>query len=344
MIAKPAIFALLLCSAYTSCVQKMIRISPLAASHTIVIRAGTDPFTEFIYPDSLAKPVLYPIYASDGQVITRGFPLNPRTGEPTDHPHHLGLWFNYENVNGLDFWNNSYAIPAEKKHGYGWIRTDSILEMRSGRKGILRYSADWTDQQKNILIKELTTLVFSADHEQRIIDRTTTLTAIQDIALPDAKDGLMGLRVTRELQIPSNAPGEYVDDKGNITKVAAGNDPVINGNYLTSEGRQGDSAWSTRGNWCLLYGKDGEDTISIVMIDHPANPGYPTYWHARGYGLFAANPLGQKIFSKGERSLNFGLKNGQSVIFRYRIVISAGAERLSTARIGRLADEFGRSK
>jgi Methane oxygenase PmoA len=344
MISKPVFFGFLLFSTNTLFAQEMIGITRVAGSQTIVIKAGEDPFTEFIYPDSLAKPVLYPIFAPDGQVITRGFPLRPRRGEPTDHPHHLGLWFNYENVNGLDFWNNSYAIPAEKRQGYGWIRTDSILEIRGGKKGILRYSADWTDQQRNILLKELTTLVFSADHEQRIIDRMTTLTAIQDIALPDAKDGLMGLRVTRELQIPSNAPGEYVDDKGNITKVAAGNDPVINGNYLTSEGRQGDSAWSTRGNWCLLYGKVGKDTISIVMIDHPANPGYPTYWHARGYGLFAANPLGQKIFSKGERSLNFSLKKGQSVIFRYRIVIAAGAGRLSTARIGRLADEFDQSK
>ena len=98
-------------------------------THTVIaITAGGQPFTEFIYPDSLEKPVLYPIYAPDGQLITRGFPMHPRPGEPVDHPHHLGLWFNYENVNGLDFWNNSYAIPVEKKHLYGWIRTRRILE------------------------------------------------------------------------------------------------------------------------------------------------------------------------------------------------------------------------
>ena len=328
-----------------------IEVTRIPGSHTITITAAGKPFAEFIYPDSLEKPTLYPIYAPDGELVTRGFPIRPRAGEPTDHPHHLGLWFNYENVNGLDFWNNSFAIPADKRHSYGWIRTDSILETRSGKKGLLRYGANWTDQQKNILLRETTTLVFSASggptssrFSENIIERTTTLTALQDVAFPDAKDGLLGLRVTRELQIPSNTPGEYVDDKGNITKVAAGNDPVINGNYLTSEGRQGDSAWSTRGNWCLLYGKKGKDTISIAIIDHPSNPGYPTYWHARGYGLFAANPLGQKIFSKGERSLNFSLKKGESVTFRYRIVITAGPDRITTARIAQLADYFGASK
>ena len=79
--------------------------------------------------------------------MTQGIPGHPRisyeaqAGEPTDHPHHLGLWFNYENVNGLDFWNNSYAIPADKKHLYGWIKTDRIVEISDGPVGILRYHA-----------------------------------------------------------------------------------------------------------------------------------------------------------------------------------------------------------
>src|ERR1700761_2124401 len=104
-----------------------IKITFDSVDRTVTITANGAPFATFLYPDTLEKPVLYPIYAPDGQLITRGFPLAPRPGEPTDHPHHLGLWFNYENVNGLDFWNNSYAIPAEKKKQYGRIRTDKII-------------------------------------------------------------------------------------------------------------------------------------------------------------------------------------------------------------------------
>src|ERR1700733_314971 len=111
---------------------------------TIFVTAGGQPFTAFVYPDSLAKPVLYPIYAPDGQLITRGFPIKPRPGEPVDHPHHLGLWFNYENVNGLDFWNNSYAIPAEKRHLYGWIRPTNILKMRGSTAGDPRGPLSYT--------------------------------------------------------------------------------------------------------------------------------------------------------------------------------------------------------
>jgi hypothetical protein len=73
--------------------------------------------------------------------------------------------------------------------------------------------------------------------------------------------------------------------------------------------------------------------ISIAIIDHPRNPGYPTYWHARGYGLFAANPLGQTVFSKGKESLNLTLQKNQSVTVRYRVVIASGQRRLSHSEI-----------
>jgi hypothetical protein len=363
-----------------------IKVENNPAARTITITAGGQPFTTFMYPDSLAKPVLYPIYAAGGELITRGFPLSPRPGEPVDHPHHLGLWFNYENVNGLDFWNNSYAIPADKLDKYGWIRTDSILQAGAfdpgapldhypntnttnptstgrarpshaaggavksddGNKepyhGIIRYAARWTDHQKNVLLTERTTYSFQANRTTRWITRTTTLTAVTDVTFPDAKDGMLGLRVTKELQIPTNTPSEFMDDKGNITKVAGGNTPDINGTYLTSQGKKGDSAWGTRGNWCLMYGKKGKDVLSVAIIDHPSNPGYPTYWHARGYGLFAANPLGQKVFSNGRETLNFHLAAGQSATFRYMIIISAEGEPLSAGLIQTFAADFARSK
>jgi hypothetical protein len=337
-------FSLVLYAQGTGAGKKVnIQVTAVPATHRVTVTADGQPFTEFFYPDTLEKPVLYPVYAPDGQLVTRGFPFLPRPGEPVDHPHHQGIWFTYENVNGLDFWNNSFAIPADKKHSYGWIRTDgSSIKVSGGDVGTLQYQADWTDQEKHTLLRETTILVFSATGGERIIDRTTALTAVQDVSMPDAKDGLLGMRVTKELQIPSNAPGQFIDGKGNVTKVAAGNDPVINGTYLTSAGKQGDSAWATRGNWCMLYGKKGNDTLSIVMIDHPGNPGYPTYWHARGYGLFAANPLGQKIFSQGRETLGFSLKKGGSVTFRYRIVIAADKSRLSTGRIGQLAEAFAK--
>jgi len=326
---------------FTLSAQKTQLIKVVKESNNqVTILADGKPFTSFIYPDSLEKPVLYPIYAADGELITRGYPISPRPHEPVDHPHHIGLWMNYESVNGLDFWNNSSAIPAEKKAQYGWIRTTKIDELKSGATGGLTYLANWQDINKNTLLEEKTVFHFIAKSNIRIIDRVTTLTAKQDVKMPDIKDGFLGLRVAHELELPSKEEREFTDDKGNITKVKPSDDPLVSGNYITSEGFTGDAAWSTRGKWCMLYGKKGKDTISIAIIDHPKNVGYPTYWHARGYGLFAANPLGQKIFSNGKQVLNFSLKNGESVTFRFRVVINSGKQRLSKEMIESLSKEF----
>ena len=71
----------------------------------------------------------------------------------------------------------------------------------------------------------------------------------------------------------------------------------------------------------MLSGTVGQQPITLAILDHPKNVGFPTYWHARGYGLFAANPLGQSVFSNGKEKLNFTLEPKQSVTFRYRLLI-----------------------
>jgi len=315
-----------------------------SSGNKIEIRIGGKPFTTFLYPDTLEKPVLYPLRSANGTLVTRGFPLAPRPADPTDHPHHIGLWFNFENLNGLDFWNNSYAIPAAKKSGYGWIRTDKILETKDGTKGILAYHANWTDQQKQVILEEHTRFEFSGNAEERIIDRVTTLTADMDALFKDAKDGMLGLRLAHELQIQDPADQKFTDDKGNVTIVKGGTDKVANGTYLTSEGKTGNDAWGTRGVWCKVYGKIGADSISVAIIDHPQNPNYPTFWHARGYGLFAANPLGEKIFTNGKSEKNLTLKKGESVTFRYRIIIHNGKQTNSAAQLNKAAAAFSSFK
>ncbi len=282
--------------------------------HEVTIAVDNRPFTTYLFADTLRKPILYPVRAASGTIVTRGFPIHPRPGESADHPHQVGLWFSYESVNGLDFWNNSYAIPVEERSHYGWIRHQKILSIKSGDTGVLKIAADWENQKGDILIKEITTFTFSGADHQRTLDRVTTLAAVVPVRFKDIKDGLLGIRVAKGLQLPA-------------------------GNYLTSKGKTGDSAWGTRARWCMLYGKLKQEKTSIVIFDHPDNPGYPTYWHARGYGLFAANPLGQKIFSDGKQVLNLRLSPGQSVTFRYRIVIRNGTYP-TTDRLNKEADAF----
>ena len=153
--------SLLFCAASFGQKTAMVNVVKDVKQKKVDVFMGNQLFTSFIYPDSLEKPVLYPVIAADGAVVTRGYPIAPRANEPTDHPHHVGVWFTFENVNGLDFWNNSFAIPAEKKGAYGWIKTDSILETKSGEEGLLTYHANWTNQKNDVLLEETTSFEFS---------------------------------------------------------------------------------------------------------------------------------------------------------------------------------------
>lgn len=94
--------------------------------------------------EELAKPVLYPIYSSGGAPITRGYPIDPRPGERVDHPHHIGHWLNYGDVNGLDFWNNSGEVPEEERGEFGHIVHPQVEKTESGSgRGELEVQMDW---------------------------------------------------------------------------------------------------------------------------------------------------------------------------------------------------------
>src|SRR6266852_1475426 len=279
--------------------SERIRVTPDEAANRVDISIDGKPFTSYIWPEKLAKPVLYPLRTAKGTVVTRGYPLEPRPGERVDHPHHVGMWFNYGNVNGFDFWNNSEAIKAEDAPKMGNIRHKAITLAKSGvDEGELEIDADWITGKGQVILKEHTRFVFRGGPDFRGIDRITTLKAVGETVV-------------------------FNDDKGKPNTVGKLDNNGVNGSYLTSEGKKGDAAWGTRGRWCNLSGQIDGEPVTITILDHPANPGFPTYWHARGYGLFAANPLGQKVFSNGKEELNFSLAPHASVTFRYRILISS---------------------
>ena len=319
------VIAIYCASAKQNAPSDRIRVIPSESQRRVEITIDGQPFTSYIWPERIAKPVLYPLRSAKGTLVTRGFPLEPRPGERVDHPHHVGLWLNYESVNGIDFWNNSEAIKPQDAPKMGTIRHRSVVSARSGPdQGELWVDADWLTYNKKPLLRERTHFVFRGGPNFRSVDRITTLVALdQKVVFADAKDGMLGLRVARALELPSDKAEVFTDASGRATTVAKLDNTGVTGDYLTSEGKKGNDAWGTRGRWCNLSGHIGDEPVTITIMDHPSNPGFPTYWHARGYGLFAANPLGEKIFSNGKEELNLTLAPNEGATFIYRILISS---------------------
>lgn len=82
----------------------------------------------------------------------------------------------------------------------------------------------------------------------------------------------------------------------------------ISGIYQNKEGDTGNDVWGKRSAWVVLNGKIKDEKISIAIIDHPENPNYPGWSHARGYGLFAINNLGGRCFDKQAEKVQILLK------------------------------------
>ena len=306
--------------------DERIRLTHREKDKRVDVTIDGKPFTAYLYPKSIKKPVLFPLRAASGTPITRGFPLEPRPGERVDHPHHVGLWFNYGDVNGLDFWNNSDSIKSEERQKYGTIRHRSMNKLTNGdEQGTLEVTLDWLTPEGKALLREDTRFIFRGSAGSRTVDRLTTLTALdQEVSFKDNKEGLIGLRVARQLEQPADKPDLFTDASGKATSVPVLNNEGVSGLYRSSEGLEGDKVWGTRAKWASLSGRIGPESVTVAIFDHPQNVGYPTYWHARGYGLFAANGLGQKAMSGGKEELNFKLAAGKSVAFRHRVVIRSG--------------------
>lgn len=296
--------------------------------------------TSYCYPDSVSKPFLWPVNTLDGITVTRGYPLKPLVGERTDHPHHIGIWMNYESVNGIDFWNNSTAIPAERKHLYGTIQHTGIIAKKTSlHNASLTVTAKWFNKDGEQFLSEKTVYEFNIVKNRFFITRTTSLTPTgNEVVFKDVKDGFFAIRVARELEMPSKEPMVFVDVHGNKTEIDPAPNKQVTGMYYNSEGLRGDSVWGRTAKWVVLKGIKDNKNISIGMFDHPSNIGYPAYWHARGYGLFAVNPLGRKIFSNGKEELNLQIPKGSTKTFTYKIVVTT--DNLSSADMNQLFDNY----
>jgi hypothetical protein len=319
-----------------------VRLERLDDQQKVNVYMNGKLFTSFMYPSNLEKPFLYPVYAPNGSVITRGYPLDPRKGERIDHPHQVGIWFNHGNVNGLDFWNNSSAIPDDKKDGYGHIVVKKITNAESGGSGLLEVESEWKDNKGNTVLAENTRYIFSGDNSSGTIDHISTLTAVNGpVVFTDNKEGMFAIRVDRAFEMPSQESLIFTDEKGNPTTVKATDNTGVTGMYTSATGKKGDDVWGTRNDWVYLSGKKDNTIIAFGIFDHPLNPGYPAYAHARGYGLFSLNNLGQNSYDPKQEKKVWNLARGESMTLRHRFYVQSGAD-LTPEKADEIFKEFSK--
>ena len=272
-------------------------------------------FTEYHF-EGARRPYFYPVIGPGGAGMTRNWPLKEDVaGEEKDHPHHTGLWYGHRHVNGVGFWENTGKADAR----LGKIVHDKFLQLGGGKDaGTIQERNNWIADDGELVLTEERTIRIYNRKNARLLDFDITFQAgKKDVVFGDDKDGAMATRVPEVMRV------EKAKQKGE-KKAAAGD-----GHLVTSEGKRDAEAWGTRAKWCDYFGPVEGKTVGVAIFDHPNNPRYPTWWHARSYGLFAANPFGQAQFEKlpDKKAGDFKIPAGQSATFRYRLFWHEGDEK-----------------
>jgi len=319
-----------------------VQLVSLEEQQRIEVYMAGELFTVYRYDKDLEKAILYPVLAPGGLVLSRGYPLETRAKERIDHPHHVGLWFNFGDVNGMDFWNNSKSVPHHRKEGYGRIVHREIRNARSGKKGVLEVAMDWMapdNKEAQTLLSEQATYIFQLREGRYILDRHTRLTAVADeVVLTDNKEGMLAIRVDRAFEHPSDSPVLLSDEEGRPATQKIVDTEGVSGWYLNSEGDEGPEAWGKNARWVSLSGVKNNQSCTMVLMDHPGNLNYPACWHARGYGLFSVNNLGRNVYNRKLERFQLVLKKGESISFRHRFV--AADSKLSKQQIEEIFQDF----
>jgi hypothetical protein len=287
-----------------------VRFSP----GDIVIDIDGKPFTEFHYGSDAGKPYLAPLRAASGTIVTRHYPMENIPGESRDHLHHRGLWFTYDDVNGIKFWEND---PSYTKPNMGHVLARGAQWSDQGRDGTLTLDFDWKDAHGKVLLLEHRIMTFYSNPALRMIDFDIALTAPEKVVFGDTKEGAFAIRLADALT------------------------ETHGGRMTNAEGKSGmPEVWGRRSKWVDYSGAINGEKLGVAIFDSPANPRYPTYWHSRDYGLFALNPFGQKAFDKDAPESHWTLEAGKSLRFRWRVVIHPGDT--ASAHVAQLYEEFAR--
>lgn len=283
----------------------------------VKVEVGGSLFTEYHFKN-VFNPYCYPMLGPGGAAMTRNWPLKNVPGEEHDHPHHRSFWYSHGDVNGVNFWS--------EETNSGKIVHQAFLKLESGpQSGVIVTTNNWIGTNGQLVCSDTRTMrIYSSSGADRMFDFDVTIYAPADkpVVFADTKEGTMAMRLaeTMRLKQPGNKPGH--------------------GHIVMSSGTRDMAAWGTNAKWVEYYGPVDGKTVGVAIFDHPANPRHPTTWHARDYGLVAANPFGLHDFQKKPKGAgDMTVPAGKTVTFRYRFYLHEGN---AEAKLPALFEEYSK--
>jgi hypothetical protein len=288
------------------------------AGPNVAVTIGGKPFTTLVLTEP-TKPYFYPMYGPTQEMITRSYPMDPKVeGEARDHNHQRSHWLTHGDVNGFDFWASDPLNKPNPK--FGRIVAKSVAWSPEVPSPVvaLRLHNEWLAPDGHVVAREVRTYTFADLSPARGFDVESVISAPDDqpVTFGATKEGMFGFRVASSMDVKAKTVGK-INAPSMDAKARNG------GRIVNAEGLSDGDAWGKPSPWVDYTGPVAGQTVGIAILNHPSSFRFPTTWHVRDYGLFAANPFGYKDFGiKKEGSHTIAA--GQSIRFVYRVILHKG--------------------
>jgi hypothetical protein len=287
--SRPAVLTL----APVASSQSPTGLSILDRGPNLSVLLDQESWTEYRV-DVGSKPIFFPLIGPTGDRYTRAYPMEQVPGEDHDHPHQRSCWFTHGSVNGVDFWSEGAKAGRIKETRRAIVSQGPVLAR-------IATSDDWLAPDGAWICSDERTVTFYRTQEARVIDFEFTIHASGPLTFGDTKEGMFGIRVASSMDVARKGGGRITN----------------------AEGLTDDKAWGKPSSWVDYVGPVKEKTVGIAVLNHPGSFRYPTTWHVRTYGLFAANPFGWHDFGRPERG-DYTVSAGAKIVFKYRVILHQG--------------------
>ncbi len=260
------------------------------------ITDGEAPILTYHYGDELYKPYFHPIHAPNGLIVT--------DDAPGDCPYHHGLWFAWENVDGINYCRETECDESERGRIVHREIFDKGVDLHSAHFTVVN---DWVAPNSSKSLAEHRRIkIHQRQEDRQLIDLRFDLNAqYGDVSIGASPEshGLCFRGAEMEYRKVTNS--EYAIGQSEVS--------------------------GKPGKWCSLNGVLSDEAVGMAIFDHPSNMGHPN-------PFFALDDSIGFVSTAFPHSKPYTIAAGETLTLNYRIAVYLGD--LFTFDLWRHYDEY----
>jgi len=279
---------------------------PLSAAKITAVKVGSkinvtingNFFTSYIFSDDEKYPFFYPVNGP----VSGGSVTSMRNAV---YPHHTSLFFGCDLVNGGNYWQEGLERGRI-------ISVNAGIEKEGGDTVVITDECIWARPGALSPVKDTRRYIITAPSKNMTqIDVEIALEMLMDVHILKTNHSLFSARMAADLAVTNG------------------------GTMINAEGAMGEkNTFGKNSPWIDYYGKRGNSTEGLVIMQHPSNPWYPSPWFTRDYGFMSPTPM---YWPQNDKETF--MKKGTVLNLRYRVLVHSG-----THTDAKIAEQFERYK